>query len=192
MLEAASSRGPARVPLEPVVTVVMPPAQQGPGGRGQIGKREQRPEPLRLPHVNALMRSRSLEAIRITAEHDVPERHRVGVHGCHAQKQASKPPVTFEDAGVRPCPPAGEERQGHGQEPEERHRRGPEIAPHTACTRFAVVEARGIGPAFDSAARAEASATARSGDRQSARSRGRTRPASRRAQWRERPGGRRW
>jgi hypothetical protein len=32
LLKAASSRGPARVPLEPVVTVVMPPAQQGPGG----------------------------------------------------------------------------------------------------------------------------------------------------------------
>ena len=121
-LRAEPSRGPARVPLEPVVTVVMPSAQQGPGGAGQIGKREQRPEPLRLPHVNALMRSRSLEAIRIAAEHDVPERHRVSVHGCHAQQQSSKPPVTFEDAGVRPCPPAGEERQGHGQEPEERHR----------------------------------------------------------------------
>jgi len=55
--------------------------------------------------MGTLMRSRSLEAIRIPAEHDVPEGHRVGVHGCHAQEQASKPPVTFEDAGVRPCPP---------------------------------------------------------------------------------------
>jgi hypothetical protein len=189
---AASARGPARIPLEPVVTVVMPPAQQGPGGGGQIRKREQRPELLRLPHVNALMRSRSLEAIRITAEHNVPERHRVGAHGCHAQEQASKSPVTFEDAAVRPCPPAGQERQGHGQEPEERHRRGPEIAAHTACTSIRSSGGQGHRPRVRSAARAEASATARSGDRQSARSRGRTRPASRRAQWRERPGGRRW
>ena len=103
----------------------MPPPEQGPGGRGQIGQRDQRPELLRLPHVDALMRSRSLETIRITAEHDVPERHRMGVHGCDSQEQASKPPVTFEDASVRPGPPAGEERQGHGQEPEERHRRAP-------------------------------------------------------------------
>jgi hypothetical protein len=87
----------------------MPPAQEGKGGRGQIGKREQRRELLRLPHVNALMRSRSLEAIRIAAEHDVPERHRVGMHGCHSQEQPTKPPVTSEDTGVRPCPPTGKD-----------------------------------------------------------------------------------
>jgi hypothetical protein len=95
----------------------MPPAQEGKGGRGQIGKREQRRELLRLPHVNALMRSRSLEAIRIAAEHDVPERHRVGMHGCHSQEQPTKPPVTSEDTGVRPCPPTGKDDKATAKSP---------------------------------------------------------------------------
>src|SRR5688572_14370356 len=64
------------LPLEPVVAVAAPAAGELPQAGEDIGRQEEWPPLLVLPHVHVLVRARLLECRFVDAEDDVAQRHR--------------------------------------------------------------------------------------------------------------------
>ena len=56
----------------------MPAVYEGTKAGEKVGGYEERSPPFILTDVHALVRPRDLQRARIPADHDVPERHRVG------------------------------------------------------------------------------------------------------------------
>ena len=73
---SVSPRKLKSLPLKEIILVRPPPRHPRPERSKKIGWNKQRPPPLALPDMNALMRAGNQKQIRISREHDMTQSHR--------------------------------------------------------------------------------------------------------------------
>src|SRR5262245_39237838 len=85
-----------RLPLEPVVAIAAPAAQDLPGARSEISQQEKRSPGLVLPHVDVLVIARGVERRGVGAEDHVAEGNRVKREAARRMAEPRSDPAAGE------------------------------------------------------------------------------------------------